>query len=412
MEKLSPAVVGVGLLRYVRIVVRDARERYNFSIMDERTVESPKTESVAASGPVSGRWRRYARRAAVAVLVVAVVAAILLREHIRTLRSLRQVPGTNAYVMDYYVDYNIDEIRANGMDVANVEDGLIDVFFPDVIAAIARNVKGAYLDEPLETTTAEIQRCSTVALHAPGGHAFFGRNFDWMHDACLIVRVHKDGVPTTLSVIDLHYLNLDRDDLEATSILERIPLLFAPYYLQDGMNQYGVAVSDMSVDGVKAPHDDQKPNVIHSTAMRLILDYAKTADEAIDILKQYNIHYVGTTCHLMIADATGKSAVVEFIDGKMEVTPGNEYWQVCTNHQICDASEEHSNQTCDRYRTASEQLAKASAAAGPEDVMKVMEAVSKQDWTMWSSVYDLTDHTLRFAYRRHFDKPYACALVE
>jgi hypothetical protein len=385
--------------------------------MDERIVETPiaatpTVETAAANPRKPRRWKRFARGAAVAVLIVAAVAAFLLRDHIRTLRSFRHVPGTNAYVMDYYVDYNIDEIRANGMDVANVEDGLIDVFFPDVIAAIGRNVKGLFIDRRLETTTAEIHRCSTVALHAPGGHTFFGRNFDWMHDACLIVRVHKDGVPTTISVIDLHYLNLDRDNLETTSIIERIPLLFAPYYLQDGMNQYGVAVSDMSVDGVTAPHDDAKPNVIHSTAMRLILDYAKTTGEAIELLKHYNIHYVGTTCHLMIADASGKSAVIEYIDGKMEVTPGKDYWQVCTNHQICDSSEEHSDETCDRYRTASEQLAKASGAAGPEDVMDVMEVVSKEDWTMWSSVYDLTDRTLRFAYRRHYDKPYECALVE
>jgi hypothetical protein len=380
--------------------------------MDERPDSTPAAGPPAPKARPRGRWKRYARRAAVLVLVVAVAVAFVLRDHVRTLRSLRHVPGTNAYVMDYYVDYNIDEIRENGMDVANVEDSLVDVFFPDLIAGIGRSVKGLFIDEPLNTTTTEIQRCSSVALHAPGGHSFFGRNFDWMHDACLIVRVHKDGVPTTISVIDLHYLNLDRDDLETTNLLQRIPLLFAPYYLQDGMNQHGVAVSDMSVDGVKVPYDDKKPNIIHSTAMRLILDYAKTTDEAIELLGQYNIHYVGTTCHLMIADASGKSAVVEFIDGKVKVTPSNEYWQVCTNHQICDTSEEDSDRTCDRYRTASEQLAKASASAGTDDVMTVMEAVSKKDWTMWSSVYDLTDRKLRFAYRRHFDKPYSASLVE
>jgi hypothetical protein len=358
------------------------------------------------------RWPRYVRRAAIVIGILAAVAAYLIKDHVRTLASLRHVPGTNAYVMDYYVDYDIDEIRVNGMDVVHVADGLIDVFFPDWIAAIARSVKGLYLDEPLETTTAEIQRCSTVALHAPGGHSFFGRNFDWMHDACLILRVHKDGVPSSISVIDLHYLSMDRDDLESTSLIERIPLLFAPYYLQDGMNQYGVAVSDMSVDGVTAPLDTSKPNVLHSTAMRLILDYAKTTGEAIEILRQYNIYFIGTTCHLMIADASGKSAVVEFIDGKVNVTPNTENWQVCTNHQICDSSEEHSDQTCDRYRTASEQLANASATTGPDDIMRIMEAVSKEEWTMWSSVYDLSDHKLRFVYRRHFGEPFEFALVK
>jgi predicted choloylglycine hydrolase len=315
--------------------------------------------------------------------------------------------------MDYYVDYNMDEIRSHGMDVQNVEDGLIDVFFPSWIATIARNVKDQFIAEKLETTMVEFQRCSTVALRAPNGHVYFGRNLDWLHDACLILRVHKDGVPTTVSVIDLHYLNLNRDDLEATNLIERIPLLFAPYYVQDGMNQYGLAVADMSVDGVKMPHDGLKPNVLHSTAMRLILDYAKNTDEAIELLKEYNLYFIATTCHLMIADARGKSAVVEYIDGKIEITTAQEKnWQVCTNHKICGTSEEQSDQTCDRYRTASDELARMSGTHGADDVMRVMESVSKENWTMWSSVYDLTDHTFRVAYRRHYDKPFVGSLVD
>ena len=34
-----------------------------------------------------------------------------LKDHIRTLNSLRRIPGTNAYVMDYYVDYHMAEVR-------------------------------------------------------------------------------------------------------------------------------------------------------------------------------------------------------------------------------------------------------------------------------------------------------------
>jgi choloylglycine hydrolase len=207
-------------------------------------------------------------------------------------------------------------------------------------------------------------------------------------------------------------LNLDRNDLETTSLLQRIPLLFAPYYLQDGMNRHGVAVADLSVDGVEPPLDGKRPNILHSTAMRLILDYATNVEEAVAILKQYNIYFVAETCHFMVADANGKSVVVEFIDGKCKVTPTRESWQVCTNDQIHGASEEQCDERCGRYRTASDQLAKASATAGIDDVMRVMESVSKEDWTMWSSVYDLTSKNCRIAYRRHFDKPYDDSLVK
>ena len=185
-----------------------------------------------------------------------------------------------------------------------------------------------------------------------------------------------------------------------------MPLLFAPYYLQDGMNEYGVAVSDMTVENVRTPDDPAKPNIIHSAAMRLILDYAKTTDEAIELLKQYNIHFVAETCHLMIADATGKSVVVEFIDGQLKPTTTHENWQICTNHQICGKSEAENCKSCGRYKLASAELTDLHANGDASDVMKVMQSVSKSDRTMWSSVYDLTTGDFEIAYRRHFDDVY------
>jgi hypothetical protein len=352
------------------------------------------------------RAMRYVRAAAIAAVVISLCLTYALGDHIRTLRSLRQIPGTNAYVMDYYVDYNIERIRSQGMDVKNVEDGLIDVFFPDVLAAIARRAKGRFIQRELEVISPTAHRCSTLVLRSGGGDVFFGRNFDWMHDACLIVKVHQGDAVASIAVIDLHYLDLDRPDLESTSLIERIPLLFAPYYLQDGMNRNGLAVSDMSVDDVQPPFDKAKPNVLHSTAMRLILDYAKTVDEAVELLRQFNIHFGETTGHLMIADASGTSCVVEFIGGEIKVTQTNDSWQVCTNHRIAGKSETENDEHCDRYRLASGELAALSSSAGAGDVMQIMESVAQKQWTMWTSVYNLSTGELQFAYRQHYGSPY------
>ncbi|MEX0614199.1 MAG: C45 family peptidase [Pirellulales bacterium] len=357
------------------------------------------------------RWKRGLRLLAIAILIAVVCAAYLLKDHIRTLQSLRRIPGTNAYVLDYYVDYNIDAIRSQGMDVKNIEDGLIRVFFPKVLVPIATSQKGMFIQEEIETLPAGSHRCSTVMLHSPGGNVFFGRNFDWKHDACLVVKNHDGQSLSSIAVIDLHYLNLDRDDLETISLIERIPLLFAPYYLQDGMNRHGVAVADMSVENVDAPYDAAKPNLMHSTAMRLILDYAKSTDDAIALLRKYNIHFAETTCHLMIADSTGKSAVVEFIDGNLIATPTDESWQVCTNHQVAGKAEAENDQSCERYRLASDQLATLPSAAGAADVMKIMESVAQANSTMWTSVYDLATREFHLAYRREFGRQYRDGLT-
>jgi hypothetical protein len=307
--------------------------------------------------------------------------------------------------MDYYVDYNIEQIRSQGMDVNDVEESLIGVFFPDLIVPLGNLAKGWFIEDEVEIIAPGEHRCSTTVLRTGSGHVLFGRNFDWKHDACLILKIHDGDSVSSIAVLDLHYLNLDRPDLEATNLIQRIPLLFAPYYLQDGMNRHGVAVADMSVDDVKPPFDLAKPNVLHSTAMRLILDFAKNTDEAIELLRQYNIHFGETTGHLMIADAAGKSAVVEFVDNQIEVTPTEAHWQVCTNHRVAGKAEEENDQECRRYCLASDQLATLPSAAGSAEVMQIMASVS-QDTTMWTSVYNLSTRELELAYRRHYDEPH------
>jgi hypothetical protein len=351
-----------------------------------------------------GRLHRFLGRSIVTTAIVLLLAAIVLQDHIRTLHSLRRVPGTNAYVMDYYVDYNLAEVRAHGIDVSHVEDSFINVYFPKWIAGIASRVKAFYLTEPI-TTMAAGEHCSTVVLHTDG-HTYMGRNFDYSHDAFLIVKVHGQNDEESVAVLDLHYLNLDRDDLDQTNLIERLPLLFAPYYLHDGMNRYGVAVSEMAVDGVRPPYDPSKPNVIQSTLLRLILDDAKNVDEAIELVKQFNVHFVAETCHMMIADASGKSVVLEFIDGQIKPTSSRESWQVCTNHQLSGKSEPENCQSCGRYGLASTELTKLQGKGAADDVMKIMQSIAQPDWTMWSSVYDLSTGEFSIAYRQHYDQPF------
>jgi hypothetical protein len=148
-----------------------------------------------------------------------------------------------------------------------------------------------------------------------------------------------------------------------------------------------------------------KPNIIHATAMRLILDYAKSTDEAVELLNEYNVQFVGETCHLMIADASGKSEVVEFIGGEMKTTGSKENWQVSTTHQLSGKSEDENDRTCNRYHTASDKLATLSTNADADDVMNIMQAMH-QDTTMWTSVYDLSTGEFRVAYRRRHETPY------
>ena len=51
--------------------------------------------------------------------------------------------------------------------------------------------------------------------------------------------------------------------------------------------------------------------------LRMVLDYADSVDEAVEMIQKYDLHdSAGTSYHYMIADSTGKSAILEWIGDK------------------------------------------------------------------------------------------------
>jgi hypothetical protein len=224
-----------------------------------------------------------------------------------------------------------------------------------------------------------------------------------MHDACLVLRIHARNGASSVAVLDPHYLGFDADRLDNPSLVDRFRLLFTPYIAMDGMNEHGVAIGEMSLEGTRAPFDPAKPSVINSLAIRLILDNARNTDEAVDIMRGYNLHFPATTCHYLIADAAGKTAAVEFLDGRVEVTRTEESWQVSTNDRLSGKSEAENDRACWRYRKASDRVAGLDGNLDVPGMLDVMASVSVKDWTMWTSVYNLTTGEYEIAHRRNFD---------
>lgn len=349
------------------------------------------------------RWKSWLKWSAIILTVLVAVGTYAARDYVRTLQSLRRVPGTNAFVMDYYVDYHLDEMRQHGMDVKHVEESCVRTLLPDFVATTTPYLKKFFVPAGIKTIG---QHCSTVVMRSSDGHVYFGRNFDYYNDVFLILRIHDAQGLASIAVIDLKYVNLNRKDLDQTNLLQRFPLLFAPYYLMDGMNRHGLAVSDMAVPEAQPPYDPAKPDLIHSAMMRILLDYARTTDEAVQLVESYNVHFVETPVHLMVADATGKSCVIEFIDGKMRVTPGGNSSQICTNHLVWQKSEEDNEAACDRFRTGAAAVRSLGGKISDSDAVDVIRSMSVDGFTMWTSIYDLTDLQAQIIYRSQADAPY------
>lgn len=65
----------------------------------------------------------------------------------------------------------------------------------------------------------------------------------------------------------------------------------------------------------------EKPDITTTTAIRMLLDRAADAEEALDLLEQYDLHgSKGMMVHFALSDTKGRSVSVEYVDQQMVVT--------------------------------------------------------------------------------------------
>ena len=179
------------------------------------------------------------------------------------------------------------------------------------------------------------------------------------------------------------------------------------------MNDRGLAVSCMTAKESRLPPADRgKPTLIVPAMMRLVLDFAATTDEAVALMRRFNLDFDGVPCHFLVADRNGKSVVVEFVEGQVETVRSAEGWQVSTNHLLYGKSEPENEAACDRYRTAAARLSDSRQPLDAPEVMRLMAAISAENRTMWTSLYNLTTGDYQVAYRRHYENLFADHLTQ
>ena len=133
-----------------------------------------------------------------------------------------------------------------------------------------------------------------------------------------------------------------------------------------------------------------------------MLDYAKDVDEAIDLLGQYNIDFIGgPPLHYLIADGLGNSVVVEFIEGEMMLLDLDDPWQVSTNFLISIEGPQDSNSSCWRYNKAFDALKEAQGNITAEQGMEILASVAQSN-TIWSILYNRNTGAISVSVGRDF----------
>lgn len=256
--------------------------------------------------------------------------------------------------------------------------------------------------------------CSTLTAASPTGGVLFGRNYDWEDCGAMLVHTAPEDGYASVSTVCLDFLGFGSGWQPDADMFSRMMALAAVYVPLDGMNEKGLCVADlMAGDDVETHQDTAKPDLTGTTAVRLLLDYAATVDEALALLARYDINSdIGTAHHFAIADAGGNSVVVEYIDGVMQVSET----AVVTNHYLAEAKAGvGSAQSHARFATLSALLAESGAVMTAEQMRDSLAGVAQSNYsgverTQWSLVFDTQALRAQFYHLEQFDAPYTLSL--
>jgi len=109
----------------------------------------------------------------------------------------------------------------------------------------------------------------------------------------------------------------------------------------DGLNEQGLAGHMLYLNAANfGPRDDSMPAVHAGLWLQYLLDNAATVEEALRLQEDIQIVMAEarghkTFVHLAIEDASGDSAIIEFIDGKPRIHHGPQY-RIMTNDPTYD----------------------------------------------------------------------------
>ena len=302
----------------------------------------------------------------------------------------------------YMGDYGFDEFLEQGGAVSDSE--VIHFLTSNVILGAAE----------LELNT-QAFACSTISAQTEQGGYLFGRNFDWNQCDGLIVGSRPDNGYASISTVNVDFIRQGTSGLTGLALRNDGILTMAALYAPlDGMNEKGLAVSvNMIQDSARIEQDAGKPDLTTTTAVRLLLDKAADVEEAVELLEQYDLHgSMGMMVHFALADAGGKSVVVEYIDNEMVVTET----PVVTNFYLAEG-EKHgigTSQSHERYEILMSRLEEEDTLTA-EDVRDALSSVSKKNFgefesTEWSIVFDQDTMEARYYHREDYTKQYLFAM--
>jgi hypothetical protein len=238
-----------------------------------------------------------------------------------------------------------------------------------------------------------------------------GRNWDNQNVGSVIAALYKPaGGFTSISFsrsIDVGFpLNIDLEGMTSGPFGER--LLLAPFYAYDGMNDQGVCVAVTGISQVNVKPEKDKELIFIGYLVRKILDRTKSIDEAVFLAEKcipFDLDKNSLNCHLYIADASGRSVILEYSNDEWRKMYPDKDWQAMTNKVVYGTKDTELKEKCWRYKSILETLERTDGKINWQTGMQILRDVS-QNGTTWSVVYSPVSGDIYFSVYQTWDKVY------
>ena len=229
--------------------------------------------------------------------------------------EIEKISNRPFYSMNYYGDDCFDEYLLRGARSLDDYCAFIDT-------ALIRN-----RENPIGHNNFG---CGAFVAQSANSDILFARNMDCECAIPMLLRLNDNSPYRFLSLVNMAFLDWNESTYDSLEIDKKLTLATA-YSPSDGINEYGFAVAILTDADATYPKQNDKITLFDMTLPRLLLSKARSVEEAIHYTEKYNFFYDVAPLHYMVADASGHSAVIEFVDGKMVVTKAENKYQVVTN---------------------------------------------------------------------------------
>lgn len=235
--------------------------------------------------------------------------------------------------------------------------------------------------------------CTTFCLR-DGGRIVFGKNYDWSVGDGLLV-VNKRGVARRADA--------GGDPRPASWTSKYGSVTFNQYgrdFPSGGMNEKGLAIELMWLEGSRYPAADARPAVDVLQWIQYNLDNHATVAEVLKADRSLRISG-SAPLHYLVADRQGQVATVEFLDGKMVAHTGQKLpVAALANDPYAESLESTDERT--RFARAARRV-RGFQAQGTDAVGYAFDTLDQvaapNGYTKWSIVYEVDRGRVHFRTR-------------